>query len=135
MINYPSLCIQPGAVLQIGDYPVEIIGTSGADALVARFGSLPSGSQMRFFHDLLTSPDAALIFTAWRDSLGGSRPLALPPIIAGGIGSPTAAARWLTPQGQQWYFSGSPKQTVSRTYRLRVDVSLIARSQPCGLFF
>lgn len=135
MINYPALCIQPGAVLQIGDYPVELIGTPGADALVARFGSLPNGSQMRFVHDLISSADAALVFAAWRDSLAGSRPLTLPAVIAGGITNAAAAARWLTPQGQQWHFSGSPQQTTSRTYLLRVDVSLIARSKPCGLFF
>ena len=135
MIDYPEICIQPGAVLQIGDYPVELIGTPGADALVAQFGSLPNGSQMRFVHDLISSADAALVFTAWRNSLAGTRPLALPAVIAGGITNAAAVARWLTPKGQQWHFSGSPEQAISRTHLLRVEVSLIARSQPCGLFF
>ena len=135
MINYPPLCIEPGAVLLIGDYATAFIGSNGADALLRQYGSLPNGSQMRFVHDLLTADEAASVFQAWRDSRSGSRPLAMPSELAGGISDPDAAARWLSPKGQQWYFSGSPRSsTPFSTGLMRVDVSLVAHSVKCGSF-
>jgi len=136
VITYPAICIDPGAALVIGGFPVELTGSDSVDALVRQYGSLPNGSLMRFSHSLLSSSDAALVFNAWHDSLSGTRALTLPDVIAGGIAasSQAAATRWLTPAGQAWYFSRSPVQGTSATYLLNVSVEIETRALPCGGF-
>lgn len=134
-IAYPDLCIDPGATLLIGDFPSLLVGSDGADALLRQFGSLPNGSVLTFSHSFLSSADEALVFDAWRDSYQGNRPLTLPARLAGGVDNATMAARILTPQGQRWFFDGSPNSRSDKLGRQFVGVALRSRSAGCGAFF
>jgi hypothetical protein len=123
-VAFPAVACPTRRTLTPGVYPVRrFTALSGASTAVI-FGDRASDAKLSLSFTYVPDADAALVWQAWHDSLGGFHEVTLPSNAFEGIGAPLVAQ---LPAYLKWYMEGEPEAESVLPGRSSMTVNFVGK--------